>query len=155
MSGTNGLGADAQDRGLARCANPQVPVVQQKIHPVLLELNRVGSVVRNALHHFDRRDLNFKPARSALIGVNFPGDDDARFLRQAMKCFECCRLLLQRHDALNRSRAVAEDRKNEFSGFAQVVEPAAQCDFLSVVLTDILNGYYRHEMIFSRLKNKP
>ena len=149
VRGANGLRADAQDRRLARRANPEMPVVQQEIDAVLFELNRVGSVVRNALHHFDRGDLNFEPAGRALVGVNASRNDHARFLRQAAQGFERRRLVFQRDDALNRSRAVAKDREEQFPGFAQVVQPAAQRDFLPVVLSHVLNGYHRHRIWFS------
>ena len=70
VRGANGFGANAQDRGLARRANPEMPVVQQEIDAVLFQLDRIGRVVRDALHDFDRGDLNFESAGRALIGVN-------------------------------------------------------------------------------------
>ena len=125
-----------------------MPVIEQEIDAMLLELDRVGRVVRDALHDFDRGDLDFESAGRALIGVDAPGDDHAGFLRQPAQRFECRRLVFQRDDALDRSRAVAENGEEQFAGFAQVVQPAAQRDFLPVVLSDILNGDYRHRIWF-------
>ena len=121
-----------------------MPVVQQEIDAVLLELDRVGRIVRHALHDFDRGDLDFEPAGRALIGMNAACDDHARFLRQPAQAFERRRLVFQRNDALDRSRAVAKNREKQFPGFAQIVQPAAQSDFLPVVFPHILNGDYRH-----------
>jgi hypothetical protein len=74
-----------------------MPVVQQEIHAVLFELYRIGSVIGDALDHFDRGDLNFESAGRALIGVNSPGDDHARLLREAAQSLECSGLVLQRY----------------------------------------------------------
>src|ERR1039457_6589669 len=112
-------------------------VVQQEIHAVLFELNRIGSVIRDALHHLDRRDLNFEPAWRALIGVNSSRDDHARLLRQAVQRIERRRLVLLRYDALDRSGTVAKDREEQLPGLAQVVQPPAQRDFLPIMLPDI------------------
>src|ERR1700682_2648229 len=149
MRGANGLGADAQDRGLARGADPEMPAVEQEIDTMLFELNRIRSVIRNALHDFDRGDLNLKPARRALIGVNASRDDHARLLRQAAQRFERRRLILQRYDALDRSCTVAEDWEKQFSRFAQVVQPTAQRDLLPIMLPGILNGHDWHGSCFS------
>src|ERR1700682_5597898 len=153
MRGANGLGADAQDRGLAGRADPEMPAVQQEIHAMLFELNRIRSVVRDALHDFNRGNLNLKPARRALIGVNASRDDHARLLRQAAQSFKRRRLILQRYDALDRSRAVAKDGEKQFPRFAQVVQPTAQRDFLAIMLPDILNGHYWHGARFSPLRS--
>ena len=75
--GANGFGADAQDGSLARRANPEMAVIEQEIDAVFFQLNRIGSVVGHALHDFDRGDLNFEPARRALIRMNLSGNDDA------------------------------------------------------------------------------
>ncbi len=129
--GADGFGADAQDRGLARRANPEMALVEQKIDAVLFELNRIGIGVWNALDDFNAADMNFEAARRALFGVNFSRDDDAGFLRQSFERFEGFRLFFQRDDALDDAGAVAKNREEEFSRFAQVVEPAANRDGLS------------------------
>ena len=92
-------------------ANPQLAMISNKIDSMLFQLDRVRSVIWNALHHLDDRDLNFEPARRAWIGVNFSGDDHARFLRQATKRFERDRLILERDDALDRPSTVAKNRE--------------------------------------------
>ena len=79
--GAHRFGADAEDRGLARSANPEMAFVEQEIHAVLFELNRVGIGIRNALDDFDSADVNFISTGRARFGLNFSCDNDARFLR--------------------------------------------------------------------------
>ena len=98
-----------------------------------------------ALHHFDGRDLKFVAARRALVSVNFSCDDHARFLRQPAQRFKRRRLILQRHHALNRSGAVAENREKKFPRLAQVVQPPAEGNFLPVIFSNGLNGNDRQE----------
>ena len=111
MRGANGLGADTQDRGLARRADPEMPAIQQEIHAVFFQLDRIRSVIRDSLDDFDRGDLNLEPARRALISVNASRDDHAGLLRQATQRTKRRWLVLQRYDALNCSRAVPKDRE--------------------------------------------
>ena len=51
----NGFRANAQNRRLPRRANPQMPLVEQKIDAVLFQLNRIRIGFRHALDNFDRR----------------------------------------------------------------------------------------------------
>ena len=95
MSGSHGLRANAQDGRLARRANPEMAVIQQEIDAVFLELDRIGFIVRHALHYFDRGYLDFKTAGRALIGVDAPRDNHAGFLRQAAQGFKCRRLVFE------------------------------------------------------------
>ena len=83
MRGTNRLRTDTQDCGLARRTNPEMSLIQQEIDAVLFQLNRIRSFIGNSLHDFDRRDLNFKPARRALIGMDASRDDHAGLLRKS------------------------------------------------------------------------
>ena len=85
--------------------------------------------------------------------MDAPRNDDAGFLRQAAQGFERRRLVFQGDDALNRTRAVAEDGEEEFAGLAQIVQPAAQRDFLAVVLAHVLNSDYRHAIRVLSLQN--
>src|SRR5258706_15478924 len=115
MSGANHLSANAQNGGLARRANPEMPLIQQEIDAVLFQLNGVRSVIGDALHDFNRRDLNFEPARSAFIGMDASRDDHAGLLRKSSQRLERHRLILQRYHALDRSRAVAKNREKKFA----------------------------------------
>src|SRR5258706_16283323 len=115
MSGGNNLRANAEDGGLAGRANPEMPLIQQEINAVLFQLNGVRSVIGDALHDFNRRDLNFEPARSAFIGMDASRDDHAGLLRKSSQRFERRRLILQRYDALDRPGAVTENREKQFA----------------------------------------
>jgi hypothetical protein len=79
-----------------------------------------------------------------LLGADFSGDDDARFLREAFECGESVGAFLEGDDALNDAGAVAKDREEELAGFAEIVEPALNCDFLRVVLAGVFDVDRRH-----------
>ncbi len=138
--GANGFGANAQNRGLARRANPEVAAVEQKIDAVLLELDRIRLGFRDALHDFDARDAHLAAARRARLAANPSGDDDARFLRQSAQRGERFGLLFLRDHALQDAGAVAKNREEQLAGFALVIEPAADGDFLVQIFGDAIDG---------------
>ena len=137
--GALGFGADAQDGGLARRANPEMAMVEQEIDAVLFELDGVGSGLVNFLQDFDFGDADFVAAGGALLGANFSGDDDAGFLREAFQRGEGVGAFFERNDALNNAGAVAENREEQLAGFALIVEPAADGDFLRVVFAGVFD----------------
>ena len=51
--GANGFGADAQNRSLARRANPEMAVIEQEIDAMLFELDGKRRGFGNFLHHFE------------------------------------------------------------------------------------------------------
>ena len=124
--GALGFGADAEDGGLARRANPEVAIVEEEIDAVLFELDGIGRGLVDLLQDFDFGDADFVAARGALFGANFSGDDDAGFLREALECGEGVGTFFERDDALDDAGAVAENRKEQLAGFALIVEPAAE-----------------------------
>jgi hypothetical protein len=110
----DGFGANAQNRGLARRANPEVPLIEQEIDAVLFELDGEGRALWNFLDDLDFRDADLVAAGGALFRANLAGDNDARFLRQALQRFKRLGIFLQRANALDDPGAVAEDRKKQF-----------------------------------------
>jgi hypothetical protein len=119
----------------ARMASARI----RRIDAVFLELDRVRIGIGNALDDFDCGDVDFTAAGRARFGLNFSGDDHARFLRQTLERGEGFGALLERHDALHHAGAVAKDRKEELAGLAQVVEPAANGDELADVRGGVLD----------------
>jgi len=83
-----------------------------------------------------------------LLGADFSGDDDARFLRETFQRFKGLGIFLERADALDDSGTVAKNGKHQFAGFAQVVEPAANRYFLPVVRACLLDGDDGHSPLF-------
>ena len=73
---------------MPRRANPEMALVEQEIYAVLFQLNRIWLGIRNALDHFDAADVNFIAAGGARFGLNFSGDDYARFLGKTFERFE-------------------------------------------------------------------
>ncbi len=117
--------ANPQNGGLARRPNPEVPAIEKKIDAVFLELNGIWLGFRDALHHFDFADVHFAAAGRARLGLNGAGGNHTRFLGQSFERAEGCGIFLLGDDSLDYSGAVAENREQQFAGFAQVVEPAA------------------------------
>ena len=52
---------------LPRCADPQMPVIQQKIHAVFFQLNREWRFFRDFLQHLHRRHADLVATRSSLF----------------------------------------------------------------------------------------
>ena len=137
----NCLRPNPQDRCLSRCADPQMPLVQQKIHAMIFQLNRIRIRVRHALHHFDCAHVYFVPAWRPRLGLYLPGHFHARLLRQSFQRPECLRILLERHHALHHAGAVAKNREKKLARLAQVVKPPANLHYLARVLSGLLDGY--------------
>ena len=105
------LRPNAQDRRLARRAQPQVAMLHQEIDAVFLQRDRVGIVFRDLLHHLHVADVQLVAAGGALVGPHLAAHDHARFLRQPLQRFEGLRRLVLRHHALDharRRRGIAE-----------------------------------------------
>ena len=86
--GALGFGADAEDGGLARSANPEVTLVEEEVDAVFFELDGIRMAFVDFLHDLDVGDADFVAAGGALFGADFTGDDDAGFLREAFKSGE-------------------------------------------------------------------
>src|SRR5271157_5362116 len=138
--GANSFGADTQNGGLARGANPEMALVEKEVYAVLFELDGEGRGLGNFLDDVDFADADFVAAGGALLGADFAGDNDAGFLGETFEGLERFGIFFQGADALNDAGTVAKDRKEELAGFAEVVEPAANGDFLAVVLACVFNG---------------
>jgi hypothetical protein len=115
-------------------------MIEQEIDAVFLELDGEGRALGNFLDDLDSADADFVAAGSALFSADFAGDDDARLLREALKRFKSFRTLFERADALDDAGAIAKDGEEQLTGFAQIVEPPTQCDFLAVVLASLFDG---------------
>ena len=142
--GADGFGTDAEDGGLARRANPEMALVEEEIDAMLFELDGERRGFGDSLDDLDFADADFVAAGGALLGVDFAGDDDAGFLGEAFEGLEGFGIFFQGADALNDAGAVAKDGEEEFAGFAEIVEPAADGDFLGVVLACEFDGDYGH-----------
>ena len=122
-------------------------LVEQKVHAVFLELDGEGRGFGNFLDDLNFADADFVAAGSALLGADFAGDDDAGFLREALEGFEGFGIFFQGADALNDAGAVAKNGEEQFAGFANIVEPAANGDFLAVVLACVFNRDNGHGVV--------
>ena len=58
---------------------------------------------------------------------------------------------LSAHDALDDAGAVAKNREEQLAGFAHVVEPAADGDFLAVVFAGFFDGNNGHWLMIPKL----
>ena len=101
------------------------------------------------LQDFNFGDADFEAAGGTLFGANFSGDDDAGLLREAFERGEGVGVFFQRDDALDDAGAVAKNREEEFAGFALIVEPALDGDFLRVVFAGVFNVDRRHGALWS------
>ena len=108
----NGLRADAQDRRLPGCADPQVALIEEEIDAVFLELDGEWLGGRYPLQDFDRGNVHFKSAGGAWFCANDSGDAHARFLGQPMQRRKRRRLLFQRDHTLDYAGAVAKNRED-------------------------------------------
>ena len=86
--GAHDFGADAEDGGLARGADPEVAMLHEEVDAVLLEGDGVGVGLGNALDDFEVFDVELEAAGGALVGADLAGDDDARLLGEAFERFE-------------------------------------------------------------------
>ncbi len=139
--GFDDFGADAEDGGLARGADPEVAVLHEEVGAMLFEGDGVGIVFGDALDDLDVLDVELVTAGGAFVGADFAGDDDGGFVGEAFDGLED----LGRDggfgdDALDGAGAVAEDGKEQLAALAQVVEPAVQGDGLAFVLADAGDG---------------
>src|SRR5277367_5116260 len=107
-----------------------MPLVEQKIDAMLLQLNGIGIRIGDALDDLDPTHMNFIAARRARFGLNLPRHDHARFLRESFQRAESHRLFFERNYTLDDSRAVAKNWKEELARFSQVIKPTADGDGL-------------------------
>ena len=135
--GPHDFGADAEDGGLARRADPEMAVLHEEVDAVLLEGDGVGVGLGDALDDLDIFDVELEAAGGTLVGANLAGDDDGRLLREAFERFENFgRDALDVGHALDGSGAVAKDGEEKLAALAEVVEPAAERDGLAFVLAE-------------------
>src|SRR6267154_5072008 len=121
-----------------------MPVVEQEIHAMLFQLNWKRRALRHFLYDLDFADAHFESAGCALFRADFSRRNDARFLRQPFQCFKRFRALFQRAHALDNSSSIAENRKDQLAGLAQIVEPALDRHLLPVVFSRLFNRDRRH-----------
>ena len=122
-------------------------MIEEKIDAVLFELNWKRRALRNFLLDLDFAHADFEAAGRALLAADLSRDDDAGFLRQPLQRFERFRVLLERADPLNDSRAIAKNRKQQFPRLTQVIQPPLQGDFLPVILSSLFDGDRRHREV--------
>ena len=74
--GAHDGGADAEDGGLARGAEPEVAVLHEEVDAVLFERDGEGGLVGDALEDFDVFDVELEAGGGAGVGADFAGDDE-------------------------------------------------------------------------------
>ena len=122
--GVDDLVADAEDRLLARRADPQVAVIHQEVDAVLLRRDRI---VLRFSDDLEAGDVDLVAAGRARVGAGRAGHRQRRLLRQvigaAERLFADCRL---RHDALDEAGPVAQRQEVNLAARPAVVQPAAE-----------------------------
>src|SRR5207302_1027478 len=104
----------------------------------LLGRNWVRVFRRDALQHFEPRDVKLKAAGRALVSPHLARDAQRRFLRQVARLLEDFRGYCALHDhTLDDPGAVANERKQELAALAQVVKPALDQNLLAGVLGNV------------------
>ena len=138
--GAHDGGADAEDGGLARGAEPEVAVLHEEVDAVFFEGDGERGVFGDALEDFYVFDVELVAAGGAGVGTDFAGDDEAGFEGEL---FEGVEDFFGDggfgDDALDGAGAVAEDGEEELARGAEVVEPAAEGDGFAFVLGE--GGY--------------
>ncbi len=122
-----------------------MPLVEQKIDAVLLELNRIWHRLRHALYNLDAAYVQLKSSRRACLRSHRARHNHARFLSQPFRRVERFCMLLLRNHALNNSRAVAKNREQQFSRLAQIVKPSANRHLRAHMLAHVLDAHHRHK----------
>ena len=139
-AGLDDLVAHAQDRPLARGAQPEVAMVHQELDAVLLGRDRVGGFGRDTLQDLELGDVKLEAAGRALVSAHLARDAHGGLLRQVARLLEDFRGDSALHDdALDDPGAVAEERKQQLAALAQVVKPALDHDLLAGVLGNVPN----------------
>ncbi len=112
-------------------------MLHEEVDAVLLERDRVGIGLGDALDDLNILDVQLKPAVGALVGADLAGDDDTGLLGQALERLKDLRRnALDVGYALDGAGAVAKDGKQELAALAQVIEPSAQSDGLAFMLAE-------------------
>src|SRR6185369_7305388 len=121
-----------QHRMLASRTQPQVPVVHQKLRPVLFRSDRV---IVDLLQYFSIGDVDLVTTGRATVSANSAFDHQRRLLAESLQLFPQLRRDpgLQ-NDTLNHTRAVAQLRKGDLAARAQVIKPSFK-DYFS---TDVV-----------------
>ncbi len=136
-------GADAQYGGLAGGANPEVAMLHEEVDAVFLQRDGVGGGLVDALEDFERFDVELEAGGGAVVAADLAGDFEGGFEGEVFEGFE--ELFGDGglgHDALDGAGAVAEDRKEELTGGAEIVEPGLQGDGLAFVRGERGDGGY-------------
>ena len=118
------LGADAQDRLLARRAQPQVAVIHQEVDAVLLGRDRV---LRGDEHRGQPGDLQLEAARGPGLGLDLAGEGQGRLQGEAIEGGEIrVREPALHQDSLGHTGAVPKDDKTDLAAGAQVRDPTLE-----------------------------
>ena len=132
--GAHDGGADAEDGGLARGAEPEVAVLHEEVDAVLFEGDGEGGFVGDALEDVDGFDVELEAGGGAGVGADFSGDGERGLEGEIFEGFEdFFGDSGFGDDALDGAGAVAEDGEEQFAGGAEIVEPAAEGDGLAFV----------------------
>src|SRR6185437_6952909 len=110
---------------LPLAAEPQVPMVHQKVGAMILRGDRIRIRFGHALMNFRRGYIHLIAAWSTRLGAYSAGDGKRGFLRKSFQRLK--RLLVQiilDRNALDDTGPVTQQRENDFAGFAEIVKPA-------------------------------
>src|SRR6516165_3279032 len=95
----------------------------QEVDAMLLQRDRIWIRLGHAMDDTDVFDVELISSRCALVGTDLAGDDDARLLRETFERLEDFRRnALHMGDTLHGPGSVAEDREQQLSALARVVE---------------------------------
>ncbi len=139
--GRDDSAAHAQDGPLAGHADPQVAVVEGKIHAVLFERHRV--ILGGGLDDFYLLDADLIPTGDsgcALVLAHRSADDDGGFLRQTGELVEerLGQVAFERH-TLDEAASISYQKEDQFAFVGAAVDPAFDLDFLTCVFRDLFN----------------
>ncbi len=131
------LVANLQARPLEGRPEPEVAVVQEKVHPVLLGLN--GVVLRQG-ENVQPADSELVPPRSPIVGLHRPRYPHGAFLGEVPQGLpHRLRELLLQEDALDDPRSIPHHREGHLPMTTGGLHPAGQGHGLAFVGAEVTN----------------
>src|SRR5208283_2896732 len=132
---------------LPPAAEPEMTMIHQEVNAVIFGRNRVWMLLGNVLQDAGAFHIQLVSTRSALLRPHFAANDDRTLLRESLQCFEDLFGELALHgNTLDHAAAIANNREDNLSGFAQIVEPARNLHSLSNVPAGIGDADSTHRL---------